>query len=283
MTPEENQRAMMALVELSLIVTRSAPNFNVPVVFAYWADKVLVKVEFDAAMEACATFATTAKFFPCGVEFISACNGVVLEDDEIGREVVQKIRSAMRHRDMSVFWDLNGQHPWWWYDRHERAEEYIGPLGWAWVKQEGGWWQVCNGKCDASDYAWTDASKTITAQYKQQRAFGPNPPPIGIPGVPRPSLNESSDVIDVKQIRAAATSHVAAQCFEAVAAEKERADPKKLNGFIEGLKRQAEEESRGTNQSLASPVGMALDLQETAGRGEGQRSGVSGRDTDRPE
>lgn len=188
MSPLEIRHAIAAVIELSVRLPRGAPDFENPIVFDFWCKDILPNLDLQRVRDVCRSLSKSLEFFPAPVQFLAAYDGVSASDDEIGLETVQKIRKAMQR--FSVIWELDGKYPNWWHERHDAAEEFIGALGWAWVQDQGGWWQVCNGLMDTSDYQWNVWAKGITARYKQTRMFGPNPPPIGMPGQWRPAIEQ---------------------------------------------------------------------------------------------
>lgn len=282
MNEREIEQAMGFLVRTAKLYPTGSVDLGDPDVYEYWADKVMAPREFAHVMQIIEKFPQTETFFPTIKAFCDMYDGIASKDDDIGFQVVQKIRTAMRKH--SVLWDLDGKHPSWWYERHAAAREYIGELGWAWVQDQGGWWQVCNGLADSSDFQWTSAAKTITGRYKQHRAFGENPPPIGLPAGPNPALNEAADVIDVQKIRAAHTSGAAAKFLEAASTTSKSSPPVpgKLKSFADQIAadiaaKRAEEESRaGKEPDVAAPISLAIDPEGQEGGFDGGPAGVFG-------
>lgn len=221
MSPFEIRLALEELSRLTDLLPRGAPDFGKDTVMNFWGTKVLLGRELKRVKDVCESLAMSRDYFPSIAEFIAAYDGVNLNDAEVGLEVVNKIRAAMRNPTLSAVWELDGKLPDWWLARHEAAEEAIGAMGWKWVNAQGGWWEICNGRYrEASEYDWNTWAKQITANYKQVRAFGPEPAPIGIP-------NQVALGGETTRRLGTATEPPP---------KEEKAEPRKLNAFISEIR-----------------------------------------------
>ncbi len=275
MNEREIEQAMTALIRTRKLYPAGNTDLADPDVYEYWADKVMASRDFSRVLEIIDKLPQTETFFPAIKVFCDMCDGVASKDDEVGMEIVSKIEKAVA--DIGASWEpANPPIDMW--AKLNRVRDIVGPMGWDFIQTRGGWWSFVNGldQSGLTDYQRNSWAKAITASYKQHRAFGPNPPPIGLPGAARPALNESSDIIDVKQIRAAPSSGVAAQYLTAAAAETpaQRSTSEKISIISrfrmeleqrELAKRKAKEDSRGKNQSIASPVGLEVNSQAAQG------------------
>jgi len=107
--------------------------------------------------------------------------GVACGDVEVGADVVAQIEIAIAR--IGAWWEA-GQIPRGMDETLERVRGIVGDLGWEFVQLKGGWWNLCNnvvaeGLTEFERNSWV---KMINVLYKQRRAFGPAPEPIGIPG-----------------------------------------------------------------------------------------------------
>jgi hypothetical protein len=227
MREHEIVEALAAVIKLADLLPRGNTNFAKDSVTDFWTNE-LANMELDRVRETCLVLARTRDWFPSFSEFLAAYDGVAAPCADIGIEIVGKIMRATRL--YSGLWDVEQERPRDMDERLDKARAFIGEAGWNFIQDKGGWWDFCNNHAEASDFERANWAKAISVSYRQQRAFGPNAPAIGIPS-PVPELKGPS--IARQYLDAAKVSD---KTLSIVPPPSPKAEPGKLSSLIADLK-----------------------------------------------
>lgn len=171
----EEMGRMLSAMKLAL--PRWAPSEVTPELCNLWMG-VLKDYSTEEISMALGKAISTLTEFPAPATLKRLCQGSFLSDEETGEAISGRIESAIRRFG---------------YASPERAEPYIGPLGWKVVLQYGGWVSVCEIETDellSARKMWRDSAKILA---RTLHIKGEDLPPQ-LPENRHPSLKEALQI-----------------------------------------------------------------------------------------
>lgn len=124
----KKEKFIKVLNYYSKILSTKAPDFSDPAPLHFWWTK-FGALDEDEIVKAFEKAMATRHFFPSPKDFLELLGKGKVKPEEAGREASARILAAV---------SLHG------WPNPDKAEAYIGPLGWEVVRMQGGWAQVCD-------------------------------------------------------------------------------------------------------------------------------------------
>jgi hypothetical protein len=155
------ERFGLALKSLALVLPKWAPDFSKPNAIGIWFTS-FKEMPQEKFLLGCKLAKESLEEFPSLKKLMELCEGNILDPEELGQQIAAKIEEAMEK--------IGGYNP-------QYAQNFLGPLGWKIVQENGGWNAICNLTYKDLEHLrkkWRDRAKIL---HKNMRHLGHDLPP----------------------------------------------------------------------------------------------------------